>query len=364
MTEETARKRILIVDDTYANLKLLGSALKRNYRISVATNGEDALKIAFSDNLPDLILLDIVMPGLDGYEVCKRLREDERTHTIPVIFITAKSMVEDEQRGLECGAVDYIIKPFSLPIVEARVRTHLELKRHRDMLERMSILDGLTGISNRRHFDEIFAIEWRRAIRNAVPLSLIMMDIDSFKMYNDHYGHQAGDDVIQQVAQCLISCARRTEDLVSRYGGEEFVAILPGCSEDAAVHVAETMRCAVAALNIAHEFSKAARTVTISLGVSTHVPGLESTPETLLKNADRMLYESKMAGRNRVTAGILATPLRVNDEQQKDNIEQMNRLKRLHEHVRRRILDEDDWQLLMRLSADWVQEQERIKRAT
>ena len=192
-----------------------------------ATNGKEALRIAGSDRPPDLILLDVMMPQLDGYEICRRLKSEESTQNIPVIFVTVRDAVEDEARGLELGAIDYVTKPFNMPIVRARVRNHIELKRRGDDLEALSCLDGLTSIPNRRRFDEVLALEWRRSLRAETWLSLMMMDIDQFKAYNDHYGHPAGDSCIKQVARAIAGCLTRAGDFVARYGGEEFCAVLP-----------------------------------------------------------------------------------------------------------------------------------------
>ncbi len=299
MQIKSPRQRILIVDDTRENIQILAEALGVGYKISVATNGEDALRIAGSEQAPDLILLDIMMPGMDGYEVCKRLKNEERTEKIPVIFITAKIRVEDETLGLEMGAVDYIAKPFSLPIVKARVKAHLELKRNRDLLENIVHLDGLTGIRNRRFFDDALANEWRRGGRRGSPLSLIMIDIDHFKKFNDTYGHIIGDDCLRQVADTLSDTVRRPADFVARYGGEEFSAVLPDTDADAARLIAELMRKRVESLEISHSGSSA-EVVTVSLGVATVVPRRSSDPEMLVQSADKMLYEAKEGGRNQV----------------------------------------------------------------
>jgi len=294
------RERILIVDDAPANIRLLGETLRARYKISAAPGGEAGLKLARAEPHPDLILLDVVMPDLDGYEVCRRLKEDQCTRGIPVIFITALDDEADETHGLELGAVDYITKPFSLPIVTARVRTHLELKRHRDMLEDLSNRDGLTGIHNRRSFDEALHAEWRRAAREGASLSLVMIDIDHFKAYNDRYGHLGGDDCLRRVAGALAASVVRAGDRVARYGGEEFAALLPGADAAAARAVAEKLRRAVAGLEIAHEDSSAADHVTISAGASASMPTVDVDPAQLIESADRALYDAKAAGRDRV----------------------------------------------------------------
>lgn len=293
------QQSILVVDDTPANIEILSSVLGEEHDILFATSGEDALELAGSER-PDLILLDIMMPGLDGYEVCKRLKRDECTKGIPVIFITAMSEEEDETYGLEVGAIDYISKPISAPIVRARVRNHLELKRYRDALERLSTTDALTGIPNRRRFDDFIEREWFRARRNQAPLAIIMMDVDHFKRYNDHYGHAAGDDCLRKVATALAGCVRRPADLVARYGGEEFVAVLPETHAAGAAFVASTMCLGVSGLQLPHAQSAAADHVTVSGGCVTMIPREGVTLAQHLGAADALLYAAKTAGRNRI----------------------------------------------------------------
>ncbi len=294
------QQTILIVDDEPANIKILGENLKSRYKILIATSGSKAIEISGSSNPPDLILLDIVMPEMNGYEVCRRLKTDDKTRKIPIIFLTAMASEKDETSGLELGAVDYIIKPFSLPITKARVKTQLELKYHRDLLENLSTIDGLTGIPNRRSFDERITQEWKRAVRESDILSLIMMDIDYFKPYNDQYGHIEGDDCIKMVSQSLSSIPMRPADFVSRYGGEEFSCILPTTDYNGAVFLAEKMRRAIEELNIPHMASRIADKVTISLGVSTISPVNDQPHLILVDSADKCLYQAKESGRNRV----------------------------------------------------------------
>ena len=290
--------RILIVDDERYNIKVLTDLLRENHKIMAAKTGEQALNAAQGPNPPDLILLDIMMPGLDGYEVCKRLKADSRTMHIPVIFVTALDALDDEAKGFEIGAVDYITKPFKPVIVKARVRTHIQLKRKTDLLDRMALLDGLTGIPNRRNFDVTFEKEIRRAARSKSFLSLILMDIDFFKKYNDHYGHVAGDSCLRQVAKAVEGVKKRGSDFAARYGGEEFVMILPGSDMEGAMQLAEDVRCAVAALNIQHTTSDVAEYVSLSLGVATILPNQKMLLVDLIKAADKALYQAKANGRN------------------------------------------------------------------
>jgi len=291
--------KILVVDDAPINIQVLNESLRERYRIFFATNGADALNLAAS-MLPDLILLDVMMPDMDGYEVCRRLKTDALLQGIPVIFISAMSQQEDEAVGLELGAVDYITKPFNPAIVQLRVRNQLELKRQRDLLERLAMIDGLTGLPNRRAFDETYEREWRRAARNQSSLSLLLLDIDFFKAYNDAYGHLAGDDCLKQVAAVLARALVRPGDFMARFGGEEFVCVLPETTLEGALQLAEKLRSAVEQLQIPHEMSSIAPVVTISIGAAATVPAGEQAGAALLREADGNLYAAKHAGRNRV----------------------------------------------------------------
>jgi diguanylate cyclase (GGDEF)-like protein len=293
----TAKQRLLIVDDQSPNVRVIAEALRGEYELYFATAGEKALEIVRSNDI-ELVLLDVVMPGMDGFEVCRRLKADERTNRIPVIFVTAREEAHDEARGFDLGAVDYITKPIQPAIVRARVRTHLELKRAHDLLERLASIDGLTGIANRRRFDAALDQEWKRACRNAAPLSLVMVDVDDFKKYNDTYGHAKGDDCLRAIARALLSVARRPSDLAARYGGEEFAIILPETDGPAMQHVLGTLLGAVRALAIDHGASSCAKIVTISVGAATVVPERDAPSSSIIEAADRLLYDVKRAGRN------------------------------------------------------------------
>jgi len=294
------KQKILIVDDTPLNIKMLGEVLRENYQILVAINGEKALEIATSDTAPDIILLDIMMPGMDGYEVCKQLKTDGRSQGIPVIFISAKCETADEMRGLELGAVDYISKPFSMPIVSARIKTHLTLKKKSDMLEWLTCTDGLTNIANRRRLDEFLKQEWNRGRRTGSSLSLIFVDIDFFKKYNDCYGHQAGDDCLVNVANILEKSLARSTDFVARYGGEEFMVVLPETGMESSLAIAEQIRRNVEQADMPHANSDVSSQVTLSLGVASMIPVDGMTPDHLIKTADAALYTAKENGRNQV----------------------------------------------------------------
>ncbi|XPV74987.1 MAG: diguanylate cyclase [Desulfovibrio sp.] len=307
MSGRQDRQRILIVDDVASNVRMLGDALIAEHDVSVATNGEDALNIINSGTPPDLILLDIMMPRIDGYEVCRRLKANDQTKAIPVIFITAKTGEDDETLSFELGAADYIRKPFSMPIVMARIKIHLELKKHRDMLENLSTLDGLTGIPNRRRFDDALQSECRRAKRLNNFFSLLMIDIDHFKAYNDNYGHIAGDEALKAVASTLEASVRRPTDLVARYGGEEFGVILPETDLAGAMFIAEVFQENIHKLNIPHAYSAVGDRVTISQGVvSVQFPCDISSLE-IVDAADKMLYAAKNGGRDQFKGESLET---------------------------------------------------------
>ncbi|MBK1734648.1 diguanylate cyclase response regulator [Halorhodospira abdelmalekii] len=301
MDNTSGKATILVVDDEPANIQALGALLKGEYRIQIANSGKKALAMVqnASQPPPDLILLDIQMPDIDGYEICRRLKEDPATTGIAIIFVTALDAASDEEHGLNLGAVDYIAKPFNPAIVRARVRTHMSLKRKTDLLEQYALLDGLTGIPNRRYFDEQVQSEVRRSVREGSPLSLVMLDIDHFKLFNDHYGHGAGDLCLQKVARALSGALLRPGDRVCRYGGEEFVALLPATDAAGARVVAEQLRAAVEALAIDHEYSSTGPVVSISLGIAT-IDLNTPSPALLLQQADEALYRAKVAGRNRV----------------------------------------------------------------
>lgn len=296
---DRTRSTILAADDSKTTRQLIRGILAKEYDLLMAGDGLEALKIA-REAKPDLILLDVIMPGMDGYAVCETLKEDPLTADIPVIFLTALSGDLDEAMALTGGASDFIIKPISPPVLAARVKNHVELKRSRDLLRALTLLDGLTGIANRRRFDEQLQQEWLRCSRRAKPLSVIMGDVDFFKCYNDGYGHVQGDECLRQVAKAIAGSLHRPGDLAARYGGEEFVCILPETDPEGARAVAETIQQSVATLRLPHEFSEAADHVTISLGIATAWPGESANPEDLTRHADQNMYEAKREGRNKI----------------------------------------------------------------
>jgi diguanylate cyclase (GGDEF)-like protein len=293
------RQRILIVEDVKLNAQILVNALKDTYDLRVAHNGVEALAMV-REEMPDLILLDIIMPEMDGYEVCARLQSDPNTRDIPILFLTALEGDQNEAYGIELGAMDYIRKPFNVPIVKAKIRNHLELKRYKDILKRDSRIDGLTRIPNRRRFDEAYVEERDRARRTKTPLAVLMIDLDRFKLYNDAYGHLQGDDVLRLVAQTLYHALHRPGDLVARWGGEEFVVLLPQTDLEGAVIVAERLRKAVWELEIPHESSPVAKVLTVSIGVAASKAGQPWSYDMLLQWADEAVYRAKAEGRNKV----------------------------------------------------------------
>ncbi|MFY3386293.1 GGDEF domain-containing response regulator [Paracidovorax sp. MALMAid1276] len=293
------RSSVLVVDDQVANIQVLHGLLGDEFDIRMATNGDDALRLIHASP-PDLVLLDIQMPGMSGHEVCRRLKGNAQTLDIPVIFITAQSTPEEETLCFRNGAVDFIAKPINPAVVQARVRTHLRLKSQSDLLRDLAFVDGLTGIANRRRFSSALEAEWRRSRRNATPLAVLLIDIDNFKRYNDHFGHLAGDACLQRVAATLADELKRSHDLMARYGGEEFACLLPECDAAGALSIAEALRQRVESLRIAHAPDAASAFVSISVGVASAVPSADGLPSALVDSADQQLYNAKAQGRNRV----------------------------------------------------------------
>ncbi|MGD1808631.1 diguanylate cyclase [Dapis sp. BLCC M126] len=418
---------ILVVDDLPANLKVLVNILKnQDYKIRKVTNGQSAIK-AVKKELPDLILLDIKMPDMDGYEVCQKLKSDKETKDIPIIFISALSEVFDKVKAFEVGGIDYITKPFQQEEVLARIKSQLTIQNQKILLQKEKALissiltnsldgiaaleavrnpktskiesfrclvinpilakvfyqnvenltgklisqklinqidtnlfdlfvrivetgiplnrdltyeyekvqkwynfsavkladgltitvrditarkkvelelnslatrDGLTGIYNRRSFDEILVREWGRCQREKQFLSLILCDVDYFKLYNDFYGHQGGDNCLKQIAKTINDALKRSSDLVARYGGEEFVVILPHTNREGAIALVENIQKAIRLQAIPHEKSEVSAVVSLSLGIASMIPTLESSPNTLIEMADQALYQAKDRGRD------------------------------------------------------------------
>ncbi len=298
MTREK-RPIVLTIEDDAAIRALIGGVLGAECDMRAAGTGAEALQVALEAR-PDLILLDVGLPDTDGFTLCRSLKQNAVLSDIPVVFLTSRTSTTDEVDGLEAGGIDYITKPITPAILRARVRNHIELKRSRDALARMARLDGLTGVANRRTFDDLLLREWRRQARTRQMLSVIMMDVDHFKRFNDTYGHGAGDECLKQVTRAAEGALQRPADIVARYGGEEFVALLPDTDIDGALAVAEGIRAAVVTIGIPHSGSKAASHVTVSLGGACTVPETDVEPSMLLEAADTQLYAAKREGRNRV----------------------------------------------------------------
>lgn len=294
------RQKILIVDDSPLNTKILETALCEDYEILITHNGKEALSICNSANPPDLILLDIIMPEMDGYEICSRLNQGLKTKNIPVIFLTSLTAANDIEYGLTLGAIDYITKPFSVPIIKAKIKNHLDLKYYQDTLKFESDIDQLTQIANRRCFDDTMAQEIKKAKRTGTVLSVLLIDIDHFKFYNDTYGHLEGDTCLQKVASALSSALKRPNDLAARWGGEEFACLLTNTNAKGAENVAESLRVTIQNLKIPHNSSPIQDVITVSIGVITSNPMDDNSFDSLLKRADEALYLAKEAGRNRI----------------------------------------------------------------
>lgn len=292
-------QRVLIIDDQKTNLKILGDILRTEVDVTLAHDGEQGIRKAISYQ-PDLILLDIVMPDMDGFEVISRLKRHASTCSIPVIFITSLSDTDHEVKGLQSGACDYIYKPFHPAIVMARIRLHLELCHQRRMLEELANIDPLTGLANRRRYDETLDKEWRAAIRQKSTISLVMLDIDNFKEYNDHYGHACGDNVLRQVAAVLQRSLKRPGDFIARYGGEEFIIILPDSEITGSKKLIDDCRRAVQQLKLPHARSPVSDYISISAGGVSCQPTQPMSPAQILKHADAMLYEAKNRGKNQL----------------------------------------------------------------
>lgn len=307
--------KVLVVEDSKVTMKALCNYLDHMgiHNPATAESGKAALE-AFRNDRPDIILLDALLPDVDGFDVAREMRAlEEGQDWSAIIFLTSMSKDEDLARGIEAGGDDYLMKPISEVVLRAKVRAMrrlVEMQRAlvdvtrqlnsaNKELQRLSTTDGLTGIANRRLFDELLQHEWRRCARVKKPLSLIMLDIDFFKQYNDTYGHQLGDLCLKSVASQVVRSASRPGDLAARYGGEEFALVLGETDMDGAKWVANHIRQHVAELRLKHASSPSGY-VTVSCGVSSVVPHDKLSIETLLKSADRALYQAKGMGRDRV----------------------------------------------------------------
>ncbi len=304
MIDDTYVPTILVVDDMAANIAILSDLLKESYKVKIANSGKRALELARAKEKPDLILLDIEMPRMSGYDVCQELKASSSTKDIPIIFVSAKTSANDEEYGLNLGAIDYIKKPFHPAIVKIRVKNHIELKLKSAKLEELSMCDSLTGIQNRRFFEEALEKKYKEMQRENGTLALIMVDIDFFKPYNDNYGHWQGDEALTKVARTLKKTIKRPTDVVARYGGEEFVVILKNPDKEGAKKMANSLVEAVRELQLEHKFSSIATHVTISAGVALKEKESSLSKEELLKEADEQLYRAKESGRDRYCAAF------------------------------------------------------------
>jgi len=310
---------IVIVDDSpFSRVHLQELLVSSGYtNLMPLSSAQEAFAFLKTNHHIDLILMDIVMPGIDGLEACRAIKQSARSRDIPIIMVTASGKAEQIEKAFSAGAVDYITKPINRIELGARVRAALRLKgeidrrkaRERQLealnekLQRLSSLDGLTEIANRRHFDETLYKAWLKASQYRQPLSLLLLDIDYFKRYNDTYGHLQGDACLKQVAKTLAQSLQHPTDLAARYGGEEFVVLLPATDLAAATKVGERIRSTVADLSLDHSASPILPYVTVSVGVATANPftlKALGTPQALISLADRALYKAKEAGRNSV----------------------------------------------------------------
>lgn len=298
MKDNKEKNSVLIVDDEKTNIITLTDILSSEYTVYAAKNGEDAIKAA-KQYLPDVILLDIIMPEMDGYEVLALLKQDDDTKNIPVFFVTGLGSTENEEKGLIAGAADYITKPFSPAIVKLRIKNHIQILEQIGMIKHLSITDQLTGIFNRRNFDYQLRFEWDRAKNNNTPLSILMIDIDNFKTYNDAFGHLQGDAALQTVASTIEKSLTRSSDFLARWGGEEFVVLLPNTDLQGALKVAENIRKNVENVQIPCTITEANK-VTVSIGVNTITPAQNHSVSKFISHADDALYAAKKAGKNRV----------------------------------------------------------------
>ncbi len=312
-------QRILVVDDHPDNIEIIDARLSsRGYLIDTARNGEEALS-KVRDDPPHLILLDVMMPLMDGFEVSRRIKRDPSLPFIPIILVTARGETEDKVEGLDAGADDYLTKPINFPELEARVRSMLRIKRLQDELDRknreleraneqlreLSITDGLTGLFNHRHVHQLLHDEYERSKRTGDPIAVVMLDLDRFKQLNDTHGHPTGDVVLAETARMLQETAREV-DMIGRYGGEEFIAILPEADEEAAALLAERVRSTVEA----HEFQDGDKRIrmTVSAGVTSAIGGRLARPDELIRQADKALYRAKDSGRNQVVRSSQVPP--------------------------------------------------------
>ncbi|WP_340676786.1 diguanylate cyclase [Paraglaciecola sp.] len=294
---QLGQSKILVVDDQPINIQTIYNILAQDYVVLAATSGEDAIEVC-GENLPDLILLDVLMPGMTGLELCQQLKMQAETKDIPVIFVTSFNQQHEEDECWRCGGIDFITKPVNPMTLKNRVKAHLTLKFQKDMLLNMVYIDGLTSIYNRRYFDTHIEKLNNQVQRSKRDTAVLLVDIDYFKLFNDNYGHVSGDDTLKTVALLIRDTIKRPTDFVARYGGEEFVVVLPECDLKGASMIAEKIRAAIFNKKIVHEHSPH-QYVSISIGVSTFLTCTNNN-RTVTEDADANLYIAKDTGRNKI----------------------------------------------------------------
>lgn len=292
---------VLIVDDQNFYCNLLKDIIDDEYNVVYATSGKQTMDIVLSQVI-DLILLDIIMPDISGYEICRWIKSNPATQDIPIIFVSIKDKPQEQATGLAMGAIDYITKDTDVTVIKVRIQNQIQLKKQRDILFQLAHIDNLTELYNRHFFNETLEKLWLNALRNKEYLSALIIDIDFFKKFNDYYGHLEGDQCLKKVAQALKNSLMRPIDIVARYGGEEFVALLPSTTHDGAVIVAKRIQENIKSLEIKHELSEVSKLVTVSIGIATIRPESQHEPVDLIKRADFGLYKAKNEGRNRFIA--------------------------------------------------------------
>ncbi|MBE9204565.1 PleD family two-component system response regulator [Synechocystis salina LEGE 06099] len=307
---ETPAANILVVDDDgFMRMQLRVYLQKEGHRVELAENGEEALA-KFAEIKPEVVLMDALMPVMDGFACCQALMKNYQNPSPLVLMITGLDDEASVDRAFEAGAIDYVTKPIHWAVLRQRVKRLLyqsrlqhQLESANQMLERLAKVDQLTQLANRRQLELFLDTEWPEAIRENYPFSILMSDIDYFKNYNDHYGHQGGDDCLQQVAKALSKVVHRPKDLAARYGGEEFLIALPNTDLEGAIHIGENIQAEITSLAIPHAKSAIASHVTLSIGCASTIPCLGSSWEQLVAAADKYLYEAKAQGRNRLVSG-------------------------------------------------------------
>lgn len=291
-------ENILIVDDSVLQGTALKNILAQDYKVELCLSGEEAIGKAAALQ-PSLILLDVILSGMDGFETLLRLKEQELTKNIPVILITSLTDIGNEEKGLNIGAVDYIVKPFNAGIVRARVKTHMQLYSYRRAFETLAMIDGMTGIYNRRYYDERSRSEWGRAVKEQKPLSIGLLDVDFFKQYNDIYGHPSGDEVLKQLATALPGYLRCSSDFAARYGGEEFVFLMTDTPDEKGRRIACDICRGIENMKIPHKGSPTG-SLTVSIGGVSVTPNEGEEYMDVFRTVDDMLYRAKKSGRNTV----------------------------------------------------------------